>query len=55
MTGDELSREVLNTKYVSMAMGSEEGGFKGSRKNQYEEVLFKCEDDRSLLIAHSHL
>jgi paired amphipathic helix protein Sin3a len=46
VTGDELSREVLNTKYVSMAMGSEEGGFKGSRKNQYEEVLFKCEDDR---------
>lgn len=46
LTGDELSREVLNCKYVSMAMGSEEGGFKGSRKNQYEEVLFKCEDDR---------
>jgi paired amphipathic helix protein Sin3a len=46
VTGDELSQEVLNTKYVSMAMGSEEGGFKGSRKNQYEEVLFKCEDDR---------
>ncbi|ELR12555.1 paired amphipathic helix protein sin3, putative [Acanthamoeba castellanii str. Neff] len=45
VTGDELSREVLNTKYVSMAMGSEEGGFKGSRKNQYEEVLFKYELD----------
>lgn len=41
-----LCVEVLNDQWVSVATGSEEGGFKNSRKNQYEEVLFKCEDDR---------
>ena len=41
-----LCTEVLNDQWVSVATGSEEGGFKNSRKNQYEEVLFKCEDDR---------
>lgn len=41
-----MTREVLNNKYVSVPTGSEDFGFKGTRKNQYEEVLFKCEDDR---------
>jgi paired amphipathic helix protein Sin3a len=31
---------------VSVPTGSEDGGFKNNRKNQYEEMLFKCEDDR---------
>lgn len=40
-------QSVLNDIWVSMPTGSEDGGtFKTSRKNQYEEVLFKCEDDR---------
>eukprot|EP00005_Dracoamoeba_jomungandri_P004864 CAMPEP_0174252262 /NCGR_PEP_ID=MMETSP0439-20130205/1801_1 /TAXON_ID=0 /ORGANISM="Stereomyxa ramosa, Strain Chinc5" /LENGTH=1190 /DNA_ID=CAMNT_0015332775 /DNA_START=101 /DNA_END=3673 /DNA_ORIENTATION=+ len=37
---------VLNDKFVSVPTGSEDFGFKGTRKNEYEEVLFKCEDDR---------
>ena len=37
--------EVLNDTWVSVPVGSEDG-FKASRKNQYEEILFKCEDDR---------
>jgi paired amphipathic helix protein Sin3a len=42
----ELCNEVLNDTWVSMPTGSEEGTFKNLRKNQYEEMLFKCEDDR---------
>lgn len=38
---------MLNDQWVSVPTGSEDGtGFKSSRKNQYEELLFKCEDDR---------
>eukprot|EP01096_Ripella_sp_DP13-Kostka_P010862 TRINITY_DN433_c0_g2_i2.p1 TRINITY_DN433_c0_g2~~TRINITY_DN433_c0_g2_i2.p1 ORF type:complete len:1109 (-),score=559.54 TRINITY_DN433_c0_g2_i2:192-3518(-) len=39
-------REVLNDCWVSVPTGSEDGSFKAARKNQFEEVLFKCEDDR---------
>ena len=41
-------QEVLNDTWVSIPTGTEDDGasFKASRKNQYEEVLFKCEDDR---------
>lgn len=42
----ELCNEVLNDVWVSVPKGSEDFGFKNSRKNQYEELLFKCEDDR---------
>eukprot|EP01116_Phalansterium_solitarium_P019014 TRINITY_DN5195_c0_g1_i1.p1 TRINITY_DN5195_c0_g1~~TRINITY_DN5195_c0_g1_i1.p1 ORF type:complete len:1266 (+),score=480.31 TRINITY_DN5195_c0_g1_i1:73-3870(+) len=42
----ELCNQVLNDQWISMAVGSEEGVFKNQRKNQYEEMLFKCEDDR---------
>lgn len=36
---------VLNNTWVSVPTGSEDG-FKNMRKNQYEEMLFRCEDDR---------
>eukprot|EP01132_Coremiostelium_polycephalum_P002155 gene2155-2654_t len=42
----ELSESVLNDVWVSFPTGSEEYGFKSQRKNQYEEILFKCEDER---------
>jgi len=41
-----MCRSVLNDLWVSVPTGSEEGSFKASRKNQYEEILFKCEDER---------
>ena len=38
---------VLNSQWVSIPIGSEENhSFKHMRKNQYEEALFKCEDER---------
>lgn len=40
-----LDNSVLNDDWISRPTG-EEGGFKSSRKNEYEELLFKCEDDR---------
>lgn len=46
----ERSKEeqnVLNDQWVSIPIGSEESySFKHMRKNQYEEALFKCEDER---------
>lgn len=38
---------VLNDLWVSVTSGSEDYSFKHMRKNQYEESLFRCEDDRS--------
>ncbi len=38
----ELGGEVLNDHWVSVTSGSEDYSF----KNQYEESLFQCEDDR---------
>eukprot|EP01119_Soliformovum_irregulare_P017282 TRINITY_DN5110_c0_g3_i1.p1 TRINITY_DN5110_c0_g3~~TRINITY_DN5110_c0_g3_i1.p1 ORF type:complete len:1099 (+),score=261.83 TRINITY_DN5110_c0_g3_i1:72-3299(+) len=40
-----LCDEVLNDTWVSVPTGTEDG-FINLRKNQYEEMLFKCEDDR---------
>uniref|UniRef100_A0A6B2L119 Histone deacetylase interacting domain-containing protein n=1 Tax=Arcella intermedia TaxID=1963864 RepID=A0A6B2L119_9EUKA len=37
---------VLNDDWISRPTGEEGGNFKSSRKNEYEELLFKCEDDR---------
>jgi len=38
---------VLNDDWVSLPIGSEESSsFKAKRKNQYEEALFRSEDDR---------
>jgi len=42
----ELGTEVLNDHWVSVTSGSEDYSFKHMRKNQYEESLFRCEDDR---------
>ncbi|KAJ8760863.1 hypothetical protein K2173_021901 [Erythroxylum novogranatense] len=42
----ELGGEVLNDHWVSVTSGSEDYSFKHMRKNQYEESLFRCEDDR---------
>ncbi|XP_076914663.1 paired amphipathic helix protein Sin3-like 2 isoform X1 [Bidens hawaiensis] len=42
----ELGTQVLNELWVSVTSGSEDYSFKHMRKNQYEESLFRCEDDR---------
>ncbi|KAG6467347.1 hypothetical protein ZIOFF_074820 [Zingiber officinale] len=42
----ELGESVLNDHWVSVTSGSEDYSFKHMRKNQYEESLFRCEDDR---------
>ncbi|CAH8253403.1 unnamed protein product [Arabidopsis lyrata] len=42
----ELGKLVLNDHWVSVTSGSEDYSFSHMRKNQYEESLFKCEDDR---------
>ncbi|KAL6005805.1 hypothetical protein ACLOJK_006378 [Asimina triloba] len=42
----ELGASVLNDDWVSVTSGSEDYSFKHMRKNQYEESLFRCEDDR---------
>ena len=48
-SGREAHKEsaVLNDEWVSIPIGSEEStSFKQMRKNQYEESLFRSEDDR---------
>ncbi|ESQ49942.1 hypothetical protein EUTSA_v10019899mg [Eutrema salsugineum] len=42
----KLGAEVLNDHWVSVTSGSEDYSFKHMRRNQYEESLFRCEDDR---------
>ncbi|XP_072983641.1 paired amphipathic helix protein Sin3-like 3 isoform X1 [Typha latifolia] len=42
----ELGASLLNDFWVSVTSGSEDYSFKHMRKNQYEESLFRCEDDR---------
>lgn len=42
----ELGSEVLDDHWVSVTSGSEDYSFKDMRKNQYEESLFRCKDDR---------
>ncbi|XP_009765634.1 paired amphipathic helix protein Sin3-like 3 isoform X1 [Nicotiana sylvestris] len=42
----EIGADVLNDLWVSVTSGSEDYSFKHMRKNQYEESLFRCEDDR---------
>ncbi|KAK9277386.1 hypothetical protein L1049_006929 [Liquidambar formosana] len=42
----DIGAEVLNDHWVSVTSGSEDYSFKHMRKNQYEESLFRCEDDR---------
>ncbi|GMH04285.1 hypothetical protein Nepgr_006124 [Nepenthes gracilis] len=42
----EIGAQVLNDYWVSVTSGSEDYSFKHMRRNQYEESLFRCEDDR---------
>ncbi|CAA0834734.1 Paired amphipathic helix protein Sin3-like 4 [Striga hermonthica] len=42
----EIGNQVLNDRLVSVTSGSEDHSFKHMHKNQYEETLFQCEDDR---------
>lgn len=42
----DIGAAVLNDHWVSVTSGSEDYSFKHMRKNQYEESLFRCEDDR---------
>lgn len=43
----ELEQSVLNDEWVSIPIGSEDTySFKAMRKNQFEEALFKLEDER---------
>lgn len=43
----EEERKVLNDVWVSLPVGSEESyTFRHMRRNTYEEVLFRCEDER---------
>ncbi|KAJ0042728.1 hypothetical protein Pint_19369 [Pistacia integerrima] len=42
----EPGAQVLNDHWVSVTSGSEDYSFKHMLKNQYEESLFRCEDDR---------
>ncbi|XP_057774746.1 paired amphipathic helix protein Sin3-like 3 isoform X2 [Salvia miltiorrhiza] len=42
----EIGAKVLNDRWVSVTSGSEDYSFKHMRKNQYEESLSRCEDDR---------
>jgi paired amphipathic helix protein Sin3a len=41
-----LVQEVLNDLWVSVPTGSEDFSLKIMRKNQYEDALFRCEDER---------
>jgi histone deacetylase complex regulatory component SIN3 len=52
----ELCQQLLNDQWVSVPSGSEDYSYTHYRKNQYEESLFKCEDDRSAhaLPPHHH-
>ena len=45
-TRTQLCHDVLNDNWVAVTSGSEDYSFKAMRKNQYEEALFRCEDDR---------
>lgn len=41
-----LGDSTLNDLYISIPTGSEDFSFKTSRRNIYEENLFRCEDER---------
>jgi paired amphipathic helix protein Sin3a len=42
----QLCCEVLNDTWVSFPMWSEDSTFQGTRKTQFEEHIFRCEDER---------
>jgi len=53
----EMCNELLNDIWLSVPTGTEDGYFKASTKNEFEESLFTCEDDRfelDLIIELNH-
>ncbi|CAH0550046.1 unnamed protein product [Brassicogethes aeneus] len=42
----QLDKEVLNDQWVSFPTWSEDSTFVSSRKTQYEEYMYRCEDER---------
>ncbi|EDO41458.1 predicted protein, partial [Nematostella vectensis] len=42
----DMCKEVLNDTWVSFPSWSEDTPFPGTRKTQYEEYIFRCEDER---------
>lgn len=42
----QLCREVLNDTWVSFPTWSEDSTFVTSRKTQFEELIYRCEDER---------
>lgn len=42
----QLCKEVLNDTWVSFPTWSEDSTFVTSRKTQYEEIIYRCEDER---------
>ncbi|KAK0096562.1 hypothetical protein PV326_005141 [Microctonus aethiopoides] len=42
----QLCKEVLNDTWVSFPTWSEDSTFVSSRKTQYEEFIYRCEDER---------
>ncbi|XP_031549385.1 paired amphipathic helix protein Sin3a-like isoform X2 [Actinia tenebrosa] len=42
----DLCRDVLNDTWVSFPSWSEDTPFPGTRKTQYEEYIYRCEDER---------
>lgn len=42
----QLCKEVLNDQWVSFPTWSEDSTFVTSRKTQYEEYIYRCEDER---------
>jgi len=43
---DSVKEVLLNDKWVSVTQGSEDYSFQAMRRNQYEDILFRIEDDR---------
>ncbi len=42
----DLCKQVLNASYVSFPSWSEDSTFISSKKNQYEEIIFRIDDER---------
>ncbi|XP_065661588.1 paired amphipathic helix protein Sin3a isoform X2 [Hydra vulgaris] len=42
----QLCKDLLNDTWVSLPSWSEDTQFPGTRKTQYEEYIYKCEDER---------
>lgn len=43
---DDLAKEVLNDDWISHPVYLSETGFVAHKKTQYEEAMYKCEEER---------